>query len=214
MPQQPVWGFRIKFSIPVPCQGSFQMCSPLGRRAILRWWAEFWGVGRHLVWLARPYLQSPVNGLNAMSELCKALNHPDFSLTEAELRSWALLIKWQEHSVRPRKLDLNDFHPPFSLPPTQSVLISQQVIGTASSCGSKAQRAGKRTQGELGPCRDRRVAWGSGWKWNPVLSAVSVFPLSCLRIYPERSLYPWPYCWPVPKVVDYLMYCPKKWSGR
>lgn len=30
---------------------------------------------------------------NAMSKLCKALNHPDFSLTEAELRSWALLIK-------------------------------------------------------------------------------------------------------------------------
>lgn len=63
MPQQPVWGFWIKFSIPVPCQGSFQMRSPLERRAILRWWAEIWGVGRHLVWLARPYLQSPVNGL-------------------------------------------------------------------------------------------------------------------------------------------------------
>lgn len=70
MPQQPVWGFWIKFSIPVPCQGSFQMLSPLERRAILRWW-EIWGVGRHLVWLARPYLQSPVNGLMQWASFAK-----------------------------------------------------------------------------------------------------------------------------------------------
>lgn len=99
---------------------------------------------------------------NAMSKLCKALNHPDFSLTEAELRSRLLLIKWQEHLVKPQKLDLNDFHPFFSLPPTWSILIIQRVKGQL--LWEQCPESRKQSQGELGPFQGHRVSWGRGWK--------------------------------------------------
>lgn len=91
MPQQLVLGFGSNFQFQCLVRDHFKCVhlweeGPFGEQGS----EERWRASCLISWVLSAELSEQSN---AISELCEALNQPDFSLVEAKLRSRLLLIK-------------------------------------------------------------------------------------------------------------------------